>query len=304
MQKAAIQAREAAWAAHDADKVVAVYTPEAKIAQAGPAGWSELSPADEKTQLQAMFTAFPDAKLTATRIISTSERAAVEWTLTGTNQGELMGAKATGKPFGIRGGSFLVFTKDGRVSRETQYFDIVTIQGQIGKAPRGQKVRPVEPAPSTPLEVVVATSGEEPKSAALLKKLYERTQMRDHQGMAAVFADDGVISNCYEPTDMKKKDMINQLPSADKAFLNSGSVVKQCVSAGDHAACEYEWTATWKGPAFGMSPTGKTGTVHELDVVQVKDGRLTRVDGYGSGLEFDVAFGVTKPPAADSGKHK
>jgi hypothetical protein len=46
---------------------------------------------------------------------------------------------------------------------------------------------------------------------------------------------------------------------------------------------------------MGKAPTGKTGTVHELDVARVKEGKIVHADGYGNGYEFDVVFGVVKP---------
>jgi ketosteroid isomerase-like protein len=196
----------------------------------------------------------------------------------------------------------LVFAKDGKIAHETEYVDLSTLLGQLGKGSAGQKVRAVEPAPSAPLEVVVAAPGEAPKNVSVLKKLYEASQKRDHKSMAAALADGGIISNAHDPADITRPDLVKMLPSRDKVFVDQGSVVKQCINAGEFAACEYEWTATWKGADMGVMPTGKTGTIHELDVVRVKDGKIVRLDGYGSSLEFAVAFGLPLPAAVGANK--
>lgn len=295
MHKAFASGLQSAWAARDAGKLLAAYAPSARIGMAGPNGWTEVPPADAKKQFEAMMKAFPDAKMTPRRLISAGERAVLEWTFTGTNKGEFLGDEATDKPVGVTGASFLLFGKDGKVTRENRYMDLAAIQGQLGKTVKGGKVRPVEAVPTAALEVVIATRGEEPKSVSLLKKYYELTQSRDHKAIADLVAPDAVLSNNREAKDMTKADLVKLQPAADRAFVDEGSVVKACINAGEIGACEYEWTATLKRPAMGMPATGKTGTIHEADVAQVKDGKLVRVNGYGSRLEWFIAFGAIKP---------
>jgi len=295
MHKACAKSLEEAWAAHDADKILALYAPNARVASAGPKGWNEAPVMETKAGLQSMMVAFPDAKMKVTRLLSAGENAAIEFTLTGTNQGDLMGEKPTGKPFGVKAASMLVFAKDGKIVHEAEYVDLGMILGQLGKGTPGQKFRPVEPAPSSPLEVLVTAPGEEPKNVTVLKKLYEAFQKRDHKTMSGPFAEDGIISNVHDAADITKADLVKMLPARDKVYVDQGSVVKQCINAGEFAACEYEWTGTWKGSDLGQAPTGKRGTVHELDVARVKDGKIVRIDGYGSSLESAIAFGRPLP---------
>jgi len=296
--KAFAHTLQSAWAERDLAKLMAVYAPSARIGMAGPGGWTETPPAKTKAQFEALMKAFPDSRITPWRIISAGERAVVEWTFTGTNEGELMGEKATQKPVGVRGASFLLFAKDGKVLRENRYMDLMAIQGQLGIAVKGGKVRPVEAAPTADLEVVVATRGEEPKSVSLLKRYYQLTQFRDYQAIAALLAPDAVIRNNREAQDMTKADLVKLQPAADKAFVDEGSVVKACINAGLIGACEYEWTATQKRSAMGIPSTGKRGTIHEADVAEVKDGQLVRVNGYGSRLEWFITFGALNPTPA------
>lgn len=295
VHKAFASTLQSAWAARDLDKLMAAYAPAARIGMAGPTGWSLSPPAEARKQFETLMKAFPDGKITPWRLISAGERAVLEWTFTGTNKGEFMGEEATDKPMGVKGASFLQFDRDGKVLRENRYMDLAAIQGQLGKTVRGGKVRPVAAAPTAALEVVVATRGEEPKSVSLLKKYYELTQSRDHQAIAALLAPEAIISNNRDAKDMTKAELVKLQPAADKAFIDEGSVVKACVNAGEIGACEYEWTATQKRAAMGMPASGKRGTIHEADVAQVKGDQLVRVNGYGSRLEWFIAFGAIKP---------
>jgi steroid delta-isomerase-like uncharacterized protein len=295
-QKAYVKEGDAAWAAHDAKKVMALYATDAVITEPGPSGVAQKSAADMERQLGALFVAFPDAKLTTTRLVTLGPKAIAEWTFTGTHKADFMGAKATNKPVGYRGASVLVFNKKGKVQSERLYHDHATMMGQLGLLPKGQKVRPVEPAPTTPLELVTAKEGEGGANAELLKKLYEAAEKKDNKAYGALLAPDFLLSNSYDPTDAKKATVMQQMPQMNQAFPDPKWAVKECTTTADLAICEVEWTATWKAPAMGMKPTGKTGTVHALELAQMKDGKILRLTGYGSGAEFAFAFGIPMEP--------
>ena len=87
--------------------------------------------------LAAMFrgfrAAFPDMQLTVHEVISTDDSTVLDFTLSGTHQGEFMGIPATERPFGIRG---VVITRyrDGRIAQEWEILDNMTLLRQLGVA--------------------------------------------------------------------------------------------------------------------------------------------------------------------------
>lgn len=292
MAKKHIAEMEAAWAAKDAAKLVSFYTPDATLGMGGPAGWEEVPIAAVKKQFEALFVAFPDIKTKITRVLVKDDTAISQFVVTGTNTGEFMGQKATGKAIGYAGATVMTFSPDGKIKHENMYYDQGGLAGQLGLAPKGVKVRPAATLPTGELEILVSSDAGA-KNLDIVKNMNELAMKNDQKGALALMADDVVTAYQYEPADVTGKAAV-QKASADmmKAFVDQKVDVKVCIAAGDYVACETAWTATWKGPAMGMKPTGKTGTVHGVDVYKIAGDKIAKVTGYGNGLEFAGTFGL------------
>ncbi len=290
----------AAWAAKDVKKAAALYTDDAIIAIAGAGGIEESKVADLEKQRAMYFTSFPDLEMTYTRVVAKAPYAVAEWVFTGTNKGDMMGQKATNKKAGFRGATVITFTPDGKVKRETNYFDMGTMVGQLGLGPKGQPVRAAEAKPTAPTQFFVATDAD---SDAVGRSWLGLAERGDAKAISAMATDDIVVSNQYMPTDTKgRKAIEKELAEGGKAFSDQKNNIVLCVPAGGLVACEYQWTATWKGAFMGMKATGKTGTVHSLDVMSVKDGKINGTVAYGNAMEFAKTFGLMDEKPKDAGK--
>jgi steroid delta-isomerase-like uncharacterized protein len=182
---------------------------------------------------------------------------------------------------------------EGKVKREEMYFDMRAVMGQLGKLPKGVPFRAAEALPTAAPETLSADPSAD-KNEALVKQLFELMNKGDDKAMLALYADDVVMSAQYMPADEKgKKAMEKSHAEGKKAFPDSKmAIVGTCAAAGAQVACRTEWTATFKGKFMGMKPTGKSGTVHGVDVLTVKDGKVTALTAYGNGEEFMAAFGI------------
>lgn len=91
-----------------------------------------------------MFGAFPDFSITADRIVTADSTAVVQWHVSGTFTGTaFQGMLATGRRVELRGVDVMEIT-DGRVHRNTIYFDGAEMARQIGMLP--QKDSPADRA--------------------------------------------------------------------------------------------------------------------------------------------------------------
>ncbi len=82
-----------------------------------------------------LFAAFPDFEITADRIVADRSTAVVQWHATGTfSGGRYQGIEPTGKHVETRGIDFMEIT-DGRVARDTIYYDGASFARQIGMLP-------------------------------------------------------------------------------------------------------------------------------------------------------------------------
>ena len=92
----------------------------------GPEGFKEL--------VQMYRTGFSDLHLTVDAQFSDGDMVCTRWTSEGTNDGELMGMPATGKPVSVTGIS-IDKIQDGKVVESWNQWDNLGLMQQLGLAP-------------------------------------------------------------------------------------------------------------------------------------------------------------------------
>jgi steroid delta-isomerase-like uncharacterized protein len=86
--------------------------------------------------------AFPDARGTVTNALCADDTAVLEATYEGTHDGDLQTPQGAIPPSGRKAtvrAVLVVRVADGRITEVRQYFDMLTILGQIGAAPQAQR---------------------------------------------------------------------------------------------------------------------------------------------------------------------
>jgi steroid delta-isomerase-like uncharacterized protein len=126
----------AGWSTHDIERVVSLYTDDC-IYEDVPLGIVNRG----KEQLRAfgrqVFDAFPDVRIELTSQFAARDWALLEWVMSGTHKGDLPGMPATNAAFSVRGATALEL-KNGRISRNSDYWDLATLLTQIGLMPSPQ----------------------------------------------------------------------------------------------------------------------------------------------------------------------
>ena len=92
----------------------------------GAEGWRQLR--------TPFFTAFPDLHVTIDYMVAEGDKVAVQYTIRGTHQGELMGIPPTGKQVMVRGLDMNRF-KDGKLVERWGNQDDVGMMQQLGVMP-------------------------------------------------------------------------------------------------------------------------------------------------------------------------
>lgn len=96
-----------------------------------------------RTFLGQAFAAMADFRLTVTLHLLEFTRAGMEWTMFGRQTGEFRGIPPANRTFSVRGASvieFGVWPETGQpqllaVSRQSDYWDLATLQQQLGHVP-------------------------------------------------------------------------------------------------------------------------------------------------------------------------
>lgn len=123
----------AAWTFHDIEKVLSLCTDDC-VYEDVTMGVVNRGKAELQAFAGAVLAAFPDFKMDLTSGFTAGNWACAEWTMSGTHQGDLPGMAATGKSFSLRGASICEL-QDGKIKRNSDYWDMVTFLKQIGLMP-------------------------------------------------------------------------------------------------------------------------------------------------------------------------
>ncbi len=120
----------AAWNAHDAEAVAAVFATDAMVREAGSATESRGREA-VRDRAVALLTAFPDFHLERIELVIDGDRHADRWVMTGTQRGELFGIPPTGKRVRVEGATFTRLGPDGLVSADVHFTDAAGLLRQL-----------------------------------------------------------------------------------------------------------------------------------------------------------------------------
>lgn len=120
----------AGWSAHDADRVVRLFTDDC-VYEDATIGAVNHGKDELRAFAAAIFAAIPDFAIELSSSFVDERWAAMEWTMSGTHAADLPGLPATGQRFSVRGATILVLTPEG-ISRCTDYWDKATVAAQVG----------------------------------------------------------------------------------------------------------------------------------------------------------------------------
>jgi steroid delta-isomerase-like uncharacterized protein len=291
----------AAFAAHDATKCGAAYASDAVFDQPGSGGWMEHKKDDIQKNLADLFKGFPDVKITPVRTFMKGNMVAEEGVMTGTHTGEFMGHAATGKKIGHRYFSVLWFNDDGLIQKEHMYRDHATMLGHLGKGDPKLHHRNLESVPTVTLEQI--SSGDnaiESKNEAAARAWFTAFEKKDEKAYVGGISDDVTHADYTRAEDVKGKDAAKKAFGELLATFPDLKMTPTSVLAlGEFVIAEVEMSGTMKGDLGSVKPSGKSGTVHLVEVLRYnKEGKIGWAGRWGSRLEFAAAFGVpAKLPA-------
>jgi steroid delta-isomerase-like uncharacterized protein len=276
---------EAAWAAKDIKKLAATYTEDADFATWSTKG-AQLQKGPEMLKgLEGFWGALSEVKLKSSRVTQSGDIAVSEWVVTGTTQDK--------KTLGVAGVSLMWFAENGLVKREQLYMDEHTTGMQMGdKSLRG---RAPAQAPASTEWIAATNSPDEKKNVETIKALYGTLGKKDDKAFEAMLADDAVLSDMARPEDVKGKAKIkDDFFKFSKAFPDLELETKQVIGAGKYVVVEGSWTGTMEGQLGQLKASKKKGTIHFVDIFELRDGKVVKLTSYSNGAEFAGAF---LPPA-------
>jgi steroid delta-isomerase-like uncharacterized protein len=313
-----IKALEEAFASHEPKKIAALYTEDAVVKTPGVPDVKGRAAIEKEAE--KMFSVFKDAKLMHGRVWEKDKHAyVVESLFTGTNTGDApeMGIpKATNKPVGIMGASWYEVGEDGFIKEEHRFHDQATGMGQL-VPDKKNPVRGILTTPPDGTETYKAKTSEEEKDtkdekakmelAKVVK--WEKEEVEIDNKFATLFNDrkledayklvgeDVFVADYTQEKDLKGKkafkDMIGMYLAA---FPDMKAKITTAFGDGDFVVAEWEYTGTQKGALGPIKATNKPVDLHQIEIDQMKDGKLVKSWVWGNNVEMLTELGVMPAP--------
>lgn len=122
-----------AWSAHDTERILSFFTEDCVYEDVA---LSSVNTGKQQLEefLRIAFAAIPDFRIEPKAAFSTGDRAASEWTMSGTQTGPFPGIPATNKRFSVQGVSIMEL-QHGKIRRNTDYWSLATLLQQFGVLP-------------------------------------------------------------------------------------------------------------------------------------------------------------------------
>ena len=280
-----------AWNAHDPAKVAASYQTTATLTLPGQ---PDIEGRDAiSAQAKDNFIACPNFKVAVTKTFIHENTAAFEWVVTGTNDGSVMGQKPSGRQMGVSGASIVTVDGDGLIKEERRYVDLPTIMSQLDPKAKTGTFRAPLALPTAPTETRVATeTPDDVKTIDAAKMIYAAFDSKSETSLLAVVTDNTIIDDRTRSTIFTgTKGATDDANGLWKTFPDFRLTHAVQFADGDVVITEGVLNGTQSGPMGPIKATNKPVTFHFVDVLQIKDGKIARVDSFGDNAEILQAIG-------------
>ncbi len=231
-------------------------------------------------------TAFPDLRGEPQLVLVDAAKVAAVVRLSGT------GAEKK-KPFGLLGGVVDNFDASGKITHESDYFDSLTIQGQLDPAP-SHLVRAWDATSSLVKQTIVAKhDAAEQANVALVKRMTAAFNKHDLAAFGGFLADDATWSDASERSDWTRAQLLVDRAGGLKGFPDAAIRTLDRWGAGDFVVEIGELTGTNDGPIEGIpAPTHKKISVPFFAIHQVIAGKVAHTWAFQQANAFVTQLGL------------
>lgn len=253
---------------------------------------------------KTMKEGMPDWKLSPQLVLVSGRNILAVNLMTGTHTGTMkspMGdMPATNKKVGMMFFHRLAINDANKATEEWAYSDPATMMGQLGMAPKDAP--PTRAAIDKGMDTVVVVTADDAKEKANLEatqKAIDAVNARKFADALAAFAPDAVESDQTADKDLKgTKEMEASIKMWFGAFPDAKVGIDNKYAAGDYVVHMGKFQGTHEKDLGKLKKTGKKVDIDYTEVFQLKDGKITNVWRFHSGMQFAMQLGLMPPPGA------
>jgi hypothetical protein len=232
---------------------------------------------------ETLFGPFDQRVMRIMRLWRTESAQVLEWTMTGVQTREWMGAPVTGKPVAFKGLTVLSTKDDGTISDVHVYFDVAMVKAQLGVGPKGLAAVPPATAPGGPPEELDQSHGpDEANNVLVARATIDALEKNDEAAYAATMTEDVVVETLERAQPMRGRE-------EERAYFRSmHRVIGMLDTTLDiawgvtrYAVAEYFIAGEQIGP-LGWVPLQRDNVVRlqVADVMEIRDGKVAHIWRY------------------------
>jgi ketosteroid isomerase-like protein len=238
---------------------------------------------------EALFGAFDERAVVATRVWRTASAQAVEWTMKGVQSRDWMGVAATHKAVTFQGLSLLWTRDDGSLADVHVYVDVAVIKAMLGVGPKSLLALPVPLFPATSAPQVFEQTGapEEQKNVAVVAAHLDALENdREAEYVAGVTDDVEVTTSEHEPR-RGREGTRSYFKGMHKAILQLDTTIENSWGVGPFAIVEYFISGEQIGPLEWIpAQRNRVVRLQTTDIAEIRDGKIARVRRYSNPQEI------------------
>ena len=197
---------------------------------------------------------------------------------------------------GHEGLLFYRFDPSGLIEQEHRYLDSLTPMGQMGML--GATPARAMPKLPTGLKVHVARSSpEEEVNIAIVTASFTALDSKNEPAFLATIAADAVLDELMLPQPfIGERNVKAWFETWTTAVPDATTEITSILGVGGFVLAETVVRGTLTGQLGRVLASGKAFAVHRAAIVQVKNGKVTRVSAFMNGKELAEAVGQWPPP--------
>jgi ketosteroid isomerase-like protein len=181
-------------------------------------------------------------------------------------------------------------------------YDMGTVLSQVGKSPRKGRSLPTL-ASSWPATSSSKGGVDEAKNAEVVSQMYAAYGKKSEADFLRAIADDLEWDEMAMPETSKGKEAAKKwFAMSTAAWADPKRTTANAWTMGDVVITEGVFTGKHVGRLGDIAPTKKDVTLHSVDIVQVKDGKVVKGWSYGNSAELMAQLGLMPMPGKTGGE--
>jgi hypothetical protein len=235
----------------------------------------------------ALFGAFDQRRFVPSRVLRTASEQTVEWTMSGVQARDWMGAAAAHKPVVIQGVTLLWTKDDGTVTDIHVYLDVAVVKAQVGEGPRELEGLAPPAMPSGPPQLVEG-GALVADNAATVRTALNALENITESAYVDTMADDVEVHTLDRAEPARgREEQRAYFKAMHKAIAQLDTTIDNSFSVGSYAVVEYSITGEQLAP-IGWVPLQRNRVVklHVVDVAEVQNAKIARVWRYDNPSEM------------------